>query len=362
MTTETLVIGSDDVARIIDVQGRDNLMDLLIERLREAFAEMARGNGVTPPRDGFVRCVGESGVLEWMPHHEPGRSVTIKTVAYTPRNPEELGLPTILGTVSRFDDVTGQLVAIADGVVLTAMRTGAASALASSLLAEEDSRVVGMVGTGAQAVTQLHALSRVFGIKRVLVHDLDPRHAASYSRRVAFLGLDVRTAELAEIESVADILCTATSVPVNRGPVISGTSLRPHVHVNAIGADLIGKTELPVEFLRNSLVCPDHLGQARREGECQQLPGQEVGPDLPTLCANPELAKQYRSRQTVFDSTGFALEDHVALDVLLELAVEHGIGRRIALEHLPEDALDPYARSRTAVREPSRAPSLSQPR
>ncbi|MFF5173345.1 ornithine cyclodeaminase family protein [Micromonospora sp. NPDC000089] len=339
----TLVLTQDDVGGVLRICGRDRVMDLMIARLQEALPLAYRSGAGTPARDGFRRCPGESGVLEWMPHHEAGRSITIKTVAYTPTNPEAVGLPTILGTITRFDDVTGHLTAICDGVLPTAIRTGAASAVASRLLARPNSAVVGLVGAGAQAVTQLHGLSRVFDIRRVLVHDVLPEHSRSFAERVAFLGLDVRVADLAELESTADIICTATSVGVDAGPVLTGAGLRPHVHVNAVGADLPGKVELPLALLRSAFVVPDHLGQARREGECQQLAAAEIGPELPALLADPAAVAGRADGRTVFDSTGFALEDHVALDVFLELAVEHGLGRQLRLEHLPVDALNPYA-------------------
>jgi ornithine cyclodeaminase/alanine dehydrogenase-like protein (mu-crystallin family) len=343
---KALVIGRPDLASLIAKHGHDALMDLMIERLSEAFRDAVRSNWHTPVRDGFRRCDGDSGVLEWMPHHEPGRSVTIKTVAYTPNNPSSLGLPTILGTVARFDDVTGHLVAISDGVLLTAMRTGAASAVASRLLAIPESRVVGLVGAGAQAVTQLHALSRVFALDQVLVHDTNPDNGASFAERVAFTGLRVEVADVRDIEAESDIICTATTVSVGAGPVLAGTNLRSHVHINAVGADLPGKVELPAQLLRSALVCPDHTGQARREGECQQLSDGDIGPDLPTLCADPDFARRHQRQTTVFDSTGFALEDHVALDIVLELAVEAGLGHYVELEFISGDALNPYASAR----------------
>ncbi|MFD3732175.1 hypothetical protein [Streptomyces sp. NPDC058632] len=142
---------------------------------------------------------------------------------------------------------------------------------------------------------------------------------------------------------MADIICTVTSVGVGEGPVPSGRNLRPHVHVDAIGSDLIGKFEVPRAVLESAFVTPDHVAQALREGECQQSEAGDLGPDLMTLCAEPETAARHRDRVTVFDPTGFALEDHVALDVLLELADEAGIGDRVQVEHLPDDALNPYS-------------------
>ncbi|MEU3049948.1 ornithine cyclodeaminase family protein [Streptomyces sp. NPDC006984] len=342
---ETWVLSERDVTRAVESVGRDALMDRVIDRLTEGLAEVGRGRrALSPQRGGFDREEPVPGIWEWMPHREAGDSITLKAVGYSPANPGRFGLPTIIGTVARFDDTTGSLTALIDGVLLTAIRTGAASAVASRLLAAPDSRVVGLIGSGAQAVTQLHALTRVFPVDRVLTWDTDPSHAASLADRVAFLGLDVQVAEPHRIAAEADIICTATTVPVGGGPVLPADAVfRPHLHINAIGADLVGKTELPPDLLRRAHVSPDHPEQARHEGECQQLEPHEIGLSLGELCADPAAADALRSRLTVFDSTGFAMEDHLAMEVLLEVAAEHDLGLRLQIEHHPADALDPYA-------------------
>lgn len=341
---ETWVLTGRDVAGVVEAVGRDALMDRVIDRLGRGLAEVGRGERrLSPKRDGFSRSEPVPGILEWMPHREPGDSVTIKTVAYSPGNPEHFGLPTVLGTVARFDDSTGTLTALCDGVLLTALRTAAASAVASRLLASPESRVVGLVGTGAQAVTQLHALSRTFPVEEALVWDTEPAHAESYAARAGFLGIDIRLARPEEIAARADIVVTATSVPAGEGPVLPDVPTSEHLHINAIGSDLVGKTELPPALLRRAFVTPDHPDQAHREGECQLLERHETGPGLAQLCARPSLAEAERRRLTVFDSTGFALEDHFAVEVFLEAAAELGLGARLQVEHHPDDALDPYA-------------------
>ncbi|GAA1964906.1 ornithine cyclodeaminase family protein [Kitasatospora viridis] len=341
--TETLLLSSADIHRLVLEVGRDRFMDRMIERLESAFRTAAPDGSGTPPRAGFTTGTERTGVLEWMPHHEPGLAATVKLVSYAPANPVRHGLPTILGTLLRIDDETGHLVAVADAALPTAIRTGAASAVATRLLARPDSATVGLVGAGAQAVTQLHALSRVLDIREVLVHDTDPVHRRSFPQRASFLGLPVREAEPAELEAAADVICTATSVEVGAGPVLRGDRLKDHLHINAVGADLPGKVEVPLPVLRAAYVSPDHLGQARREGECQRLDEREIGATLPELLRAPQLARGLRDSRTVFDSTGFALEDHVALDVLIALAELHGVGERVRLEAGPADPLDPYS-------------------
>jgi ornithine cyclodeaminase/alanine dehydrogenase-like protein (mu-crystallin family) len=341
---ETWLLGQDEMVRLLQVVGRDNLMRRMILAFEQGFTELGHGRRTdSPVRMGFTRSGDVPGVIEMMPHREPGAGVTIKTVSYSPRNLIDQRLPTILGTVARVDDDTGRLVALTDGVLLTAIRTGAASAVATSMLAHPQSRVVGLIGAGAQAVTQLHGLSQVLAIESVLVHDTDPAHAHSFPSRVAFLDLNVRTAGPERILAESDVLCTATSVGVGAGPVVPDGDHRPHLHINAIGSDQVGKTELPRSLLRRALVCVDHRGQAFREGESQQLTEHEVGPSLAHLCAQPGEAATYRERLTVFDSTGFAFEDHLALDVVMAAAGELGLGTKILIEGRPEDLLDPYS-------------------
>lgn len=324
--------------------GLNVLMDELIQALTQALRELDDSVLQVPRREG-IASQSESrpvGMLGWMPALRRGETLTLKVMGSLPANRADAGLPTVVASHSVYDVRTGHLLAIMDGVLATALRTGAASAVASRCLASPDSRVVGLVGCGAQAVSQLHALSRVFRLEQVLVHDVDPDAARSFVRRVAFLDLDVRPTLLPDLEARADILCTATTVAPGAGPVISGHSLLAHAHVNAVGADQPGKTELPLALLRRSLVCPDFPAQARLEGECQQLHPDQIGPDLATVVQQPEEFLGWRQRNTVFDSTGHAVEDHVVTRLLLEHARRMQLGTLVALEGLGGDPLDPY--------------------
>ncbi|QRK08319.1 ornithine cyclodeaminase family protein [Archangium violaceum] len=339
---DTLLITQQDLKQIVARVGIHALMDGLLHSLERALQEFDETQTEVRKREGFLLEAPQPGVLEWMPVMRKGDSVTLKIVSYAPANPRRFGIPTIIANNSLYDVQTGHLRALVDGVLATALRTGAASAIASKYLAHPDSRVVGLVGCGAQAVTQLHALSRVFGIERVLAYDIDPDVQKSLPARVAFLGLEVLPAPLEVVEAQADILCTATSVEVGAGPVIRGTALKPHVHINAVGSDLPGKIELPLAVLERSLVCPDFLAQALVEGECQQLSPEKIGPHLVELAKEPARFQAWRQRGTVFDSTGFALEDQVVTEVLLQHALALGLGTVVQLENINGSALDPY--------------------
>ncbi len=363
---KTLLVTQADLRKLVHAVGIDALMDTLIEALEEAFRSFDDAHTEVRKRDGFTLPNERTGVLEWMPVMQRGESITIKVVGYNPSNPHRHGVPTIIATNSVYDCATGHLLEVVDGVLATALRTGAASAIASKYLAAPESRVVGMVGCGAQAVTQLHALSRLFPLERVLAYDVDPGVVQTYLRRVAFLGLDVRPASLEELESQSDILCTVTSVGVGEGPVISDGRLKPSVHVNAVGSDLPGKIELPRSLLERSLVCPDFLAQALVEGECQQLRPEQIGPGIIEVIKHPERYAEWRNRSTVFDSTGFALEDQVATHAIAQRARSLGLGTEVELECLAGDAMDPYDQllpargSQSPNREPSAPPKRAR--
>ena len=113
------------------------------------------------------------------------------------------------------------------------------------------------------------------------------------------------------------------------------------MHINAVGSDFPGKVELPSELLEASVVIPDFAQQALVEGECQQLDADKVGPELHTILQGADLTSFKRAR-TVFDSTGYALEDLVAMEALVEWGKELDLGREIELESIPRDPKNPY--------------------
>lgn len=344
---KTLILASDDMQRIVQHVGLDALMDELIERFTKALEGFDPQVTSIPVRSGFSYTQPYPGLVEWMPLMQKGEHVVLKVVGYHPDNPGAHHLPTILSTVSAYDTSSGHLIGLVDGVFLTSLRTGAASAVASRLMARPNSRRLGLVGCGAQAVTQLHALSRVFDLTDVLIYDTDESVTRSFAERVAALGLDcidIRSADLAELVAMSDLICTATSVDVGAGPVFDAAlETQPWVHVNAVGSDFPGKVELPLDLLRASFVCPDFLEQALLEGECQQLDAAEIGPDLVTVARDADAYRAVQDQCSVFDSTGWALEDHTAMEMMLEYAASLGLGTSIQIEGVSADPHNPYA-------------------
>lgn len=341
---KTLVLSASDIEQIVVEVGLNEIMDSLINRMITAFENYDSKHITIPVRAGFHYDKPQQGLVEWMPLYQHGEQVLIKVVGYHPNNPDRFQLPTIISTISSYDTATGHLKGVMDGVFLTALRTGAASALGSLYLAKAESSSLGLIGCGAQSVTQLHAISRVFPLKEVYYYDIDPAVQASFKERVEMLDLNIQFTPTAmnEVVQNVDILCTATSIDVGAGPLFDNVATKEHLHINALGSDFPGKTELPLSLLKQSFVCPDFLGQATVEGECQQLTETEIGANIFECVQNSDLFLSKKNQRTVFDSTGLSLEDQVVMDLFLEHAASMNLGQMIAIETMPEDAKNPY--------------------
>ena len=340
----TLILSSNTVEEIVRHYGLDTVLRRLVDRLEAAMTRHDPARTVTPARSGFHYDRPHAGLIEWMPIHERGRDVTIKVVGYHPENPAVYGLPTIVSTISAYDTATGHLSCLIDGVLPTAMRTAAASVIATRLFARPDSRTLGIIGCGAQAVAHVHALSLYFGFDRILVQDVQAATARTLADRCAAFDLTapIVPAPRETIVAEADILLTATSIDVGAGPLFPDQPHRPHLHVNAIGSDFPGKTELPVELLHRAFVCPDFRPQAVIEGECQRLDEKYIGSDIVTICQNRPAYAHLRNELTVYDSTGWSLQDQVVLRLFADLAADLGLGEYLRIENMNGDATNPY--------------------
>lgn len=346
MKHHSLLLDASDLCALVERLGRDQFLDELIARLeteiRHYDPEVAR----IPPRNGVHYRKPEWGLIEAMPAHFGEAGTTVKLVGYHPANPERYGMPSVVSTIAVFGSRTGHLEGMLDGTFLTALRTGAASAVASRVLASPASRCVGVIGCGAQAVTQVHAMARCFDIGKVIGFDIDAAASGSLAARLAFLGIPVETVGREGRSGLlrsADILCTCTSSIPGEGPVFEDFANRPHLHINAVGSDFDRKYELPLALLERSLVCPDFREQAVVEGDCQQLGQSRIGPDLWDLVQHGEDYVEAQERLTVFDSTGWALEDHVAARMVLDYAEEMKLGRETEMECVFPDPKDPYS-------------------
>ncbi len=344
----TTLLDTNALRAIVADVGLDQLMDEMTERLRRSFAEFDDKSVSTITRTGFSYDEPQFGLLEWMPSMEEGERIAMKVVGYHPENPTVNNLPSVMATTTLHDATTGRLLAITDATLLTALRTGAASALATRLLAPVDATTMLMIGCGAQAVSQIHAVSRVRPIEQVLIFDTDDVVQASLRSRLPESVRDqvalrpVHADQLKDALSHVDLVCTATSVEPGVGSVLPDGPHRPDLHVNAVGADFPGKVELPAELVRRAVVIPDDVDQCLIEGEAQRLERDELGPTIIELSKEPELAEKLAGGLTVFDSTGWAVEDRIAAELALDHATRVGVGTDVELQDFTADPYDPY--------------------
>jgi L-lysine cyclodeaminase len=342
----TLILGSEAVADVVTAVGLDTLLDELIAALRDGLDAHDPGQLTTFDRAGFHYTKPDLGLIEWMPALDLGRLVSIKTVGYHPTNPVQRGAPSIIASTALHDTATGRLLALCEATLLTALRTGAASALVSDILAIPAASTLGMIGCGAQAVTQIHAISRIRPIERVVAFDVNDDVAASLPSRLPIPGhVEIEIVDaggLARLVGESDIVCTATTVGIGDPPVLPDVAHRPWLHINAVGADFPGKRELAPSLLRRATVVPDVVEQCLKEGECQVLALADLGPDLVTLVKDRYAYRSLRDRLTVYDSTGWAVQDLIAAELLLGHAQRIGAGVDIEIQPTPRDPFDPY--------------------
>lgn len=268
-------------------------MPACIEALDTAMRAISRGDVAAPPRL-FAPHANGGSVLALMPGSAKDLGVYgAKVLSVHPAN-RERGLPMIQGFVVLFDGETGAPKALIDGAELTAIRTAAASALATRELARQDARTHGIFGTGVQAVTHLDAIAAVRSIERTVVCGRDPRKTAEFARvQRRRTGSEVVPAETPEAAAACDIVSTVTT---SKAPVLSGNWLRPGAHVNLVGAhspdareadsDLIAAARVFVD-LRDAvleeagdLLIPIEEGRISADhivGEIGQLLDREIG-------------------------------------------------------------------------------------
>jgi ornithine cyclodeaminase/alanine dehydrogenase-like protein (mu-crystallin family) len=239
--------------------------------------------------------------------------------------------------VPLFNVVTGDLAAIVEADVLGQMRTGAASGVATRLMAREDARVIGIIGTGLQARTQLEAISLVRKVGEVRVCGRDSNRREKFVAEMsARLNVPVKSAANAE-EAVreADIVVTSTT---STNPVVEGRWLRKGTHINAIGANFPQKRELDAEAVeRCDVIAVDSREQSRLEsGDLIHVFGQDAEGwnsvvELADIVAGKVPGRTNAEQITLFKSNGIAIEDILVAGHIYELARQKKIGREIPM-------------------------------
>jgi ornithine cyclodeaminase len=331
-------IGLADVQRLVGRLGPAAFIERLAAQIEADYARW--GDFENSAR---LASHSEVGVIELMPATD-GRLYSFKYVNGHPGN-TGAGLLTVTAFGVLADVATGYPLLVSELTVTTALRTAATSALAARHLARPDGRVMALVGCGAQAEFQALAFHRLNGIRELAIFDTDAAAMAKLERNLRALpelaGLRVRRARsAAEACRGADIVTTATA-DKRHAAVVTPEMVEPGMHLNAIGGDCPGKTELDpaVMLLPGARVVVEYEPQSRIEGEIQQLPAGFPVTELADVVRGLAAGRTADRDVTIFDSVGFALEDYSALRFLHELLAAEG-GPRRTLDLVP-DLADP---------------------
>jgi ornithine cyclodeaminase len=267
------------------------------------------------------------GVIELMPISD-GREYTFKYVNGHPKNTAR-GLLTVTAFGVLADVETGYPRLISELTFTTALRTAAMSALAARWMARPSSRVMALIGNGAQSEFQAIAFQHMLGIRELRLYDTDARATEKLIHNLATLGMHdmkiVRCASTAEAVHGADIITTVTADKRN-AVVLTPEMIAAGMHLNAVGGDCPGKTELHVDILRrpDARIVVEFEPQSRTEGEVQQLDSSFPVAEFSEIVIGAVRARENDAQVTIFDSVGFALEDFTSLRYLERLHREIG--------------------------------------
>jgi alanine dehydrogenase len=326
------ILSAADVCRAVT-------MAEAIDAVREAYIQLSAGQAIVPLRTP-VPVEKRNGVTLFMPAYlASSDALAAKIVSVFPGNLEK-GLPTIHAVVIVVDAETGRPVALMDGTYLTALRTGAASGVATELLARPDARVAAIFGAGAQARTQLEAVCTVRRIEQAWVYDVSLEAAAAYATemkgRGAPIPADVRVADSpAQAVRRADVICTATT---STTPVFPDAGLKPGVHVNGIGAYTPEMQEVPAETVARARVVVDSRSASLAEAGDLLIPlrdgritEQDIHGEIGEVAAGRIPGRQSDEEITFFKSVGVAVQDVAVAGLILRRAEELGLGLDVDL-------------------------------
>ena len=279
------------------------------------------------------------GVIELMPTSD-GRLYSFKYVNGHPKNTAQ-GLLTVTAFGVLADVDTGYPLLLSEMTVTTALRTAAMSALAAKAMARPESRVMALIGNGSQSEFQAIAFHRMLGIRELHLYDVDPLATTKLERNLRALPeladlRIIRSTSSADACRGADIVTTVTADKCN-AVILTPPMIKPGMHLNAVGGDCPGKTELHGDILRmaNLRVVVEYEPQSRIEGEIQQTAADFPVVEFNEIARGVAPGRTSHAEITLFDSVGFALEDYSALRFLHVLLQEQKTSRR-EIDLVPE--------------------------
>jgi alanine dehydrogenase len=329
---ETLILTDGEVKGLLSLSE-------VVGAVESAFKEKGLGR-VQMPAKIYLYYKKYSGDLRAMPAFLEDLGISaVKIVNVHPNNPTKNGLPTVMAVITLIDPSTGAPIAIMGGTTITDMRTGAAGGIAAKYLARKDSKVVGLVGAGAQARTQLMALLQVYRkLEEVRVwsrtEDTKKKFVTETQQAYKNFIQVIPAASVRKAVEGADIVVTTTP---SRKPLVTNDMVSAGMHINCIGADAVGKEELDPNILKRAKIVVDDWAQASHSGETNVplsrgiITKDDVWAEIGEIVAGLKPGRQREDEITVFTSTGLAVQDAVTAKIAYSKAIAAKVGRFIKL-------------------------------
>ena len=310
-------------------------MEDAIQAVKEAFFQLSLGGARVPMRT-VMNIPEREAVTLIMPAYLPIEDgISLKLISLFNKNPEK-GLPLAFSLVILADGKTGAPLGVLEGGTLTALRTGAASGVATSYLAREDSRTVAIFGAGVQGRTQLEAVCAVRDIERAFIFDPDEEKAKTFAGEMeGKLNIEVIVPASRKVLREADIICTATT---SKNPVFSHDEIKKGVHINAVGAYKPDGREIPAETVAASKIVVDHMESCLTEAGDLIIPLKEgkikredIYGEIGEIIAGKKQGRNGTEEITLFKSVGNAVQDLVSAKIALKNSESKNLGREIPL-------------------------------
>lgn len=325
-----------NMARWIQRDGVENIITRMAEYLEKDFARWESYDNI--PR---VASHTPFGFIEPMPTSD-GQTYSFKYVNGHPSNPARVYQTiTAFGVLADVDN--GYPTFLADMTLLTSLRTAATSAMVAKHLARPDSTTMAMIGTGSQGEFQALGFRGLLGINTLRFYDIDPKAMDKLERNLKPLGFQITVCDsVDEAVDGANIITTCTADKA-QSTILHDTQARPGVHLNAVGGDCPGKTELDPAILDRSTVFVEFPPQTRIEGEIQQKPDDFPVAEFWQVLTGAALGRRSAEEITLFDSVGFAIADGSALKCLRDMMAGSDLQTEIDLIAEPEVLKDLFS-------------------
>lgn len=320
-----------------DIQRAISMRDT-IAILKRAFADLSTGRANVPPRVALPQDKHD-GITLFMPAYLlDAESLAVKIVSVHNRNPER-NLPLIHALVVLIDPTTGRPLATMEGGSLTALRTGAASGVATDLLARQDAEVAAIFGAGVQARTQLVAIAAVRDLYRCWIYARHPEHVQNF---IAEMQPQFPAVELIAARSPAQAVCEShiiCAVTTSSTPVFDGADLLPGTHINAVGSFKPSVQEIDCTTLQRAgkIVIDEHAGAMAEAGDLLTAIAQgaiqqtDIYGEIGEIAAGLKPGRECDEEITFFKSVGNAVQDAAVAQAIYQQAVQEGFGVEINL-------------------------------